>query len=135
MSAAPLADVAARLRFVLANMHEVLKTFDSDTPPDRNTARVRIERWTLAIESILNQADGHLAQPPSLRELIAAAIYGADVAADAAHHRLHDLTQIAAVLRPERTLSVANGHLLTPIEQASIATAATGKVLFGDASP
>ena len=60
MNEEPLAACMARLRFVLGNMQEVLEALDAPTPPSARVVRVRVERWTQAVESILAQADAHL---------------------------------------------------------------------------
>ena len=66
----------------------------------------------------------------ALKALMATALLDKSLSADAAVFSLRDLTQIAALLRPERTMTVESANLLSPIEQASIASAAPGKVCF-----
>lgn len=128
MSDATTAALVERLRYVLANMHDVLASLASNNPPTADVTRVRIERWVLALESIVAQGE-----PPALltmKQMLVAAINGADIAADATVVGLRDLTQLAAALRPGRTLAVSNADVLNPIARASISTAATGHVTF-----
>ena len=69
-----------------------------------------------------------------LKALMATALLDRDLSADAAVFSLRDLTQVAALLRPERTMTIESAELLTPIEQASIASVAPGRVCFETSS-
>lgn len=84
---------------------------------------VTMEKWIVALEKMLaNLDDGSTP--------LAAALSGADIAANVLELGLHDLTQLAAALRPGATFIVYNSALLSPIEQASIFSAAAGDVRF-----
>ena len=125
-----LQDTVKRLRFVLENMQGVLDEIDSATPPDQRVLRVRIERWTQAVGSIITHADAHLGNRPTLKALMATAILERDVSADAGQFGLRDLTQIAALVRPECTLTITKAEHLSPIERAGVETACRGTVSF-----
>jgi hypothetical protein len=58
------------------------------------------------------------------------ALSGADVVADAMTLGLHDLTQLAAAVRPNAKLIVVNSDFLSPLERACVATANPGHVVF-----
>ncbi len=66
----------------------------------------------------------------TFKALIATALLDRSLSADAVLFNLHELTQLAAVLRPGRTMTVKSSQRLSPIEQAAIATAALGQVQF-----
>jgi hypothetical protein len=60
MNEAPIADLVERLRYIRTNMGEVLDTFANMPPPERDVLRVRIERWVLAVDSVIAQGERHL---------------------------------------------------------------------------
>jgi hypothetical protein len=60
MIEAPIGDLIERLRYIRSNMGDVLDTFDNAPPPDRAVLRVRIERWILAVDSVIAQGERHL---------------------------------------------------------------------------
>lgn len=119
-----------RLRYVLANMQDVLAEIDGATPPSAAVLRVRIERWTQSIDSIVAGAHAHLNGKPTIKNLMAAAILGRDLSADAGEFSLRDLTQLAALMHAGCTLTVLNPDILSPIEQASIRSACPGQIAF-----
>ena len=68
--------------------------------------------------------------PVAVRALVAETLCGSDMDVDARALSLHDVTQLAAALRPGAVLKVRNSGTLSPIEQASIASVMPGQVHF-----
>ena len=64
------------------------------------------------------------------RTLLLRALDGQDLDLDGDAYPLHDLTQIALVLRPEASLAIRHAEHMTPLERASIASAGRGRVVF-----
>lgn len=62
--------------------------------------------------------------------LLRRALAGQNLELDAGAYRLHDLTQIALVLRPDARLAIRHAGHMTPLERASIASVGRGQVLF-----
>jgi hypothetical protein len=125
-----LQDTITRLRYLLEDMQNMLDAIDSVQPPEQRSVRVHIERWTQAVGSIVVQADAHLGNKPTLKAHMAAAILERDVCADATDLGLRDLTQIAALIRPECTMTIKNADVLSALERAGIETACPGAVTF-----
>jgi hypothetical protein len=65
-----------------------------------------------------------------MKSQIIKALSGADIVADALIFGLHDLTQLAALLRSNAKLTVLNSDFLSPLEKSCIATAKPGHVNF-----
>jgi hypothetical protein len=70
----------------------------------------------------------------AFKALIATALLDRSLSVDAARFNLHELTQIAVALRPERVMTVQSAERLSPIEQAAIASASSGQVHFEPSS-
>jgi hypothetical protein len=125
-----LQEIFARLRDVLEDMQKALDEIIDASPPAQRDLRARLERWIVTIGSILAQDTADLRGKPLLKAHMAAAILGRDVAAEAGVFSLHELTQIAALVRPGRTMTVKNADSLSAIERAGIQTACPGSVSF-----
>lgn len=67
---------------------------------------------------------------PEARTLIRRAFEGESLILDGADYTLHELTQIAVALQPEANLAIRHAKIMSPIERASIATAARGRIVF-----
>lgn len=62
--------------------------------------------------------------------LVRRALAGQNLDLDGANYPLHDLTQIALVLRPDARLAIRHADHMSPLERASIASVGRGQVVF-----
>ena len=125
-------DVAARIELVVAEARDMLAQMSADDAgPDNAHLRIRLAAWIMSLERIAADADASV-EPLELtvRGLLARALSGADIDVDGIDFSLHDITQLAAALRPGASLTVRNSDSLSPIEQTSIWTVMPGQVRF-----
>ena len=62
--------------------------------------------------------------------LLRRALAGESLTLDRVTHSLHDLTQVALALREDANLAIRNADLMSPIERASVASVASGRIVF-----
>ena len=124
-------DVARRLRSVVAEARGMLAQIPVHDAGGNSHLRQRLAAWITALEGIAVDADSGV-EPLELtvRGLLAKALSGADIDVDGIDFSLHDITQLAAALRPGASLTVRNSDSLSPIEQTSIWTVMPGQVRF-----
>ncbi|WP_158808234.1 hypothetical protein [Beijerinckia sp. L45] len=124
--------MAPRLALVVAEAREMLAQISAqDGGTGNGQLRIRLAAWIMSLERIAADADAG-AEPLELtvRGLLAKALSGADIDVDGIDFSLHDITQLAAALRPGASLTVRNSDSLSPIEQTSIWTVMPGQVRF-----
>jgi hypothetical protein len=125
-------DVATRLRLVVSEARQMLAQISAhDAGTVNSHMRQRLAAWIIALEEVAADADSGI-EPLELtvRALLAKALSGADIDVDGIDLSLHDITQLAAALRPGASLTVRNSDSLSPIEQTSIWTVMPGQVRF-----
>ncbi len=91
----------------------------------------RLAQWIATLDSLIRDAEEGL-DPAELSAhgLLVRALSGADIEVDGMVLGLHEITQLAAALRPGASLTVRNSECLTPLEQTSIWTVMPGQVRF-----
>lgn len=126
-------DRATRLRLLASDAKAMLALAQAADEREAlaQAMRLRLPPWIDALETLVNEAEGGL-DPAELttRGLLVRALSGADIDVDGVIFSLHDITQLAAALRPGASLTVRNSECLTPIEQTSIWTVMPGQVRF-----
>ena len=123
-------DVTARLGHVVAEARAMLAQIASqDADGAHALLRVRLAAWIMSLERVAADANAEPLEM-TVRGLLAKALSGADIDVDGIDFSLHDITQLAAALRPGATLTVRNSDSLSPIEQTSIWTVMPGQVRF-----
>ena len=89
----------------------------------------------ILIEQLANMARASGVTPrqdaTAVKVLVAETLCGSDMDIDASAFSLHDITQLAAALRPGASLTIRNSGALSPLEQASISSVMPGQVRFG----
>ena len=129
----PSDDPATRLRLLASEAKAMLVLAQAASEADAlaRAMRLRLPPWIEAIEALVANAENGL-DPSELttRGLLVRALSGADIDVDGVVFSLHDITQLAAALRPGASLTVRNSECLTPIEQTSIWTVMPGQVRF-----
>ncbi len=122
-----IARILLRLRLIHADMQALLE----GNQARQDDAHAAIEHWALALGTIVLQAaKGSEAAAPGMQDLLVLALSGMNVTADAQHFNLHEMTQLAAALRPGAELTVLNSLLMSPIGKDSVATAKPKQVTF-----
>jgi hypothetical protein len=123
-------DMAARVQQVVAEARDMLAAIPSESAdPAVALIRIRLAGWILSLESIGADAEGEGLEL-NVKGLLAKALSGADIDVDGIGLSLHDITQLAAALRPGASLTVRNSDSLSPIEQTSVWTVMPGQVRF-----
>ena len=64
------------------------------------------------------------------KTIVRRALAGESFVLDGLAYSLHDLTQIALAVQPEANLAIRHADIMSPIERASIATAARCRIVF-----
>ena len=64
------------------------------------------------------------------KTIVRRALAGESFIVDGLAYSLHELTQIAIAVQPEANLAIRHAEIMSPIERASIATAARCRVVF-----
>ncbi len=127
------ADLVTRLRVLAGEAKAMLAL--AQAAEERGalalSMRLRLPEWIGTLQGLLADVDRQSAiAEPTTRDLLARALSGADLDLDGVLFSLHDITQLAAALRPGASLTVRNSECLTPIEQTSIWTVMPGQVRF-----
>ncbi len=126
-------DFATRLRLLSGEVKAVLSLAQAAPARDElaGAMRHRLPQWVAVLDAILAEAEEALDPAEfTTRDLLVRALSGADIDVDGVAFSLHDITQLAAALRPGASLTVRNSEGLTPIEQTSIWTIMPGQVRF-----
>ena len=124
-----LPDPVTRLRLLSGDAKAMLTQVQAGAVAEAFGAR--LAQWIATLDSLIKDAeDGLDPAELSAHGLLVRALSGADIEIDGMVLGLHEITQLAAALRPGASLTVRNSECLTPLEQTSIWTVMPGQVRF-----